>query len=354
MGHRVTLGEGPAFDVAEGQTILDAALRSNRWIPHNCSQGTCGTCRFKVVDGEIDHRDSAEDLLSPADRSEGFALACRASPTSNLRGELLGDAVPTAPRHRLRDITGSVVVREIVARETIRLVIDLDTPLDFDAGQYVELCIPHSPLRRAYSIASPPSQNSSIELHIRLTPGGLATAGWVFASLAVGERVTMQGPLGSFSLVEPEEGPVVLVAGGTGLAPLKAILLHVLENGLAPEIHLYHGGRREEDLYDGEVFRSLADAGVRYTPVLSEQTWDGACGLVTDAVESDFSSCRGMSAYICGPAPMITAAVRTFKKRRMRPSRIFREEFTPAPLPAVTRAAALPGEVAVLGAAAGP
>ena len=105
--------------------------------------------------------------------------------------------------------------------------------LDFDAGQYVELRIPGSPLRRAYSIASPPSQESSIELHIRLTPGGLATEGWVFASLAVGERVTMQGPLGTFSMIEPEDGPVVLVAGGTGIAPLKAILLHAVEQGLA-------------------------------------------------------------------------------------------------------------------------
>lgn len=333
MTHRVALSGGPAFAVCADQTILDAALRANQWIPHNCSQGTCGTCRFKILDGAVDHRDSAEELLPQADRTDGFALACRATPTSDLRGELLGEMAVLAPRHRLRDVTGTVVVRDVVARDTIRLVIDLDEPLDFDAGQYVELKIPHSTLRRAYSIASPPSQDSSIELHVRLTPGGIATEGWVFASLAVGERVAMQGPLGGFSMTEPEDGPVILVAGGTGLAPLKAILLHALEHGLASEIHLYHGGRREEDLYDGEVFTALADAGVRYVPVLSEQSWDGAGGMVTDAVEADFPNCRGMTAYICGPPAMVSAAVRTFKKRRMRPARIFREEFTPAPLP---------------------
>ncbi|MFP5070238.1 2Fe-2S iron-sulfur cluster-binding protein [Pseudonocardia nantongensis] len=333
VGHHVSLNGGPSFDAREGQTILDAALRANRWIPHNCSQGTCGTCRFKVLEGTVDHGDSTEELLPQADRTDGFALACQASPVTDLLGALLGESAITTPRHRLRDITGTVVVRDVVARETIRLVIDLDEPLDFDAGQYVELRIPNSPLRRAYSIASPPSQESSIELHIRLTPGGLATERWVFASLAVGERVAMQGPLGTFSMIEPEDGPVVLVAGGTGLAPLKAILLHAVEQGLASEIHLYHGGRREEDLYDGDVFQGLAGSGVRYVPVLSEQTWDGACGMVTDAVESDFASCRGMSAYICGPPPMVSAAVRTFKRRRMRPAQIFREEFTPAPLP---------------------
>lgn len=331
--HQVTLEGGPPLSVRHGQTILDAALRANRWIPHNCSQGTCGTCRFRVTEGTVDHRDSAQDLLPADDRAAGFALACRSTPLTDLSGELLGEVANQAPRHRLRDIAGTVVVRDLVARDTIRLVIDLDEALDFDAGQYVELKIPGSFTRRAYSIASPPSRPSEIELHIRLTPGGLATAGWIFASLAIGERMTMQGPLGSFALTEAQDGPIILVAGGTGLAPLKAMVLHALEEGLASELHVYHGGRREEDLYDGDVFRSLSEAGVRYVPVLSEQTWDGAQGMVTEAVEADFPSCRGMSAYICGPPPMVAAAVRTFKKRRMRPALIHREEFTPAPLP---------------------
>lgn len=284
-----------------------------------------------IIGGTVDHGNSTQEMLSPTDRAQGFALACQARPTSNLRAALLCGGVPAPSRHRLRDITGTVVVRDIVANGTIRLIVDLDEPLDFDAGQHVELCVPNTPFRRAYSVASPPSQSSSIELHVRLTPGGLATDRWVFASLAVGDRVAMQGPLGTFTMIEREDGPVVLVAGGTGLAPLKSILLHALEQGLAPEVHLYHGGRREEDLYDGEFFRSLEGNGIRYVPVLSEQSWDGACGMVTEAVEADFSSCRGMTAYICGPPPMVTAAVRTFKKRRMRPARIFREEFTPAP-----------------------
>nr|WP_198423764.1 2Fe-2S iron-sulfur cluster-binding protein [Microlunatus antarcticus] len=321
------------FTTADGQSILDAALRANRWIPHNCSQGTCGTCRFRVLEGFVDHRDSLEDVLPQADRATGFALACRSTPLTDVRGELLGTVATTTPRHRLRDLEGRVSHRELVARETLRLVIDLDEPLDFDAGQYVELHIPGSPLRRAYSIANPPSQDGSIELHVRLTPGGLATERWIFASLAVGERVRMQGPLGSFRLTEPEEGPVVLVAGGTGLAPLKAMVLHAIEHDLADDIHLYHGGRRDEDLYDQELFRSLEGPGFRYVPVLSEQRWVGATGMVTDAVAADFLTCRGMSGYICGPPPMVAAAVHTFKKRRMRPARIFREEFTPAPLP---------------------
>lgn len=334
VGHRVSFGDGVAFDNVEGQTVLDAALRANQWIPHNCSQGTCGTCRFMVIDGTVDHGSSTQGMLSPTDRARGFALACQAWPTSNLRAALLGGGVPAPSRHRLRDVAGTVVVRDIVANGTIRLIVDLDEPLDFDAGQHVELCVPNTPFRRAYSIASPPSQNLSIELHVRLTPGGLATDRWVFASLTVGDRVAMQGPLGTFTMVEREDGPVVLVAGGTGLAPLKSILLHALEKGLASEVHLYHGGRREEDLYDGEFFLSLEGKGIRYVPVLSEQAWDGASGMVTEAVEADFSSCRGMTAYICGPPPMVTAAVRTFKRRRMRPARIFREEFTPAPPPA--------------------
>lgn len=185
-------------------------------------------------------------------------------------------------------------------------------------------------------MANPPSRARELEFHVKLTEGGAATDGWIFRSLSVGDRIFLRGPLGQFHLVSKAEGPVVLIGGGTGLAPLKSIVQHALAADLAPELFVYHGGRREIDLYDVEFFRDLEQRHphVHYRPVLSEQEWAGAMGMVTDAVVEDFASCKGMSAFLCGPPAMVAAAVKALKRRRMAPRLIFKEEFTLAP-PAV-------------------
>lgn len=331
--HSVTITgrtENTVIEVAEGQSILDSALRSGIWMPHACTQGTCGTCKVKLVTGAVDHHGSPEYTLSPEERAQGLALGCQASPTSELVIETVEEIPDGQRQYPLTDHDGTILDLHDIASDTRRLIIELDSPMRFDAGQYAELIVPHTDQGRQYSMANPPDDDRYLEFHIRRQQGGLATEQWIFDSAAVGDRVLLRGPLGQFSLAEPGEQPAILIGGGTGLAPLKSIVQHSLAHRLLPQMHLYHGGRRHEDLYYVEYFRELdaANPHFRYQPVLSEEDWGGRTGLVTDAVVHDFASCRGMSAYVCGPPPMVEAAVKGLKRRRMAPRLIFREEFT--------------------------
>ncbi len=333
--HRVTIGTDTKLHVADGQSILDAALRANAWMPHSCTQGTCGTCKLKVLCGEVDHGASPEYTLTTAERADGLALGCMATPKSDLIVETLGVVDDGVPHHPLRDYTATVTELVDVAANTRRLVIELDDDLAFNAGQYCELLIPGTTVGRQYSMASPPRDARRLEFHVKLTPGGLATDGWIFSSLSVGDAISLRGPLGQFNLVHEQTEPAILIGGGTGLAPLKSIVRHALEHALVPELFLYHGGRRREDLYDVEYFTELSQQhnNFHYRPALSEEEWAGATGMVTDVVVADFTSCKGMSAYLCGPPAMVEAAVKSLKRRRMAPRKIFREEFTVAAKP---------------------
>lgn len=336
--HRVRIaGTDTDLSVAQDQPILDAALRANAWIPHSCTQGTCGTCKLKVLCGEVDHHGSPDYTLTAEDRSSGLALACMATPRTDITVEPIGAVDDGVPHHPLRDYTGTVTQLYDIAANTRRLVVELDTEMTFNAGQYSELIVPGTGVGRQYSMANPPSESRRLEFHVKLTPGGLATDGWIFSSLSVGDPISLRGPLGQFNLVAEQPQPAILIGGGTGLAPLKSIVQHSLAHQLVPEIYLYHGGRRREDLYDFEYFTALSEdnANLHYRPALSEETWSGANGLVTDVVLEDFSSCKGMSAYLCGPPAMIEASVKALKRRRMAPRLIFREEFTPAATPEV-------------------
>ena len=313
------------------QPLLDAFLRGSVWMPNSCNQGTCGTCKLRVVSGEVDHGLSPEHTLTRAEREQGLALACQATPCSDTVVERL-DTAPAGTVHALRDVVGTVSAIEDVARDTRRVLVTLDSPLEFSAGQYVELRVPGTDHGRQYSMANTPGESKQLEFHIRRQPGGIATDGWVFGSLSVGERVDMVGPLGDFRLDPEDEGPMILLGGGTGLAPLKSIVHQALTVAPDRAIHLYHGVREESDLYDVDLFQEWerAHPGFRYVPCLSDQSWSGRSGYVTDAFVEDFGTCRGYSGYLCGPPAMVDAGVKAFKRRRMAPRRIFREKFTPA------------------------
>jgi NAD(P)H-flavin reductase/ferredoxin len=333
-GHTVRLQTlGKVTSCRSDQSVLDAYLRDNVWLPHGCTQGTCGSCKLKVLDGEVDHGNAPAFTLTPEEREQGIALACQATPRSDLLVEPLAEVGDDGVvRHPLRDLTGTVVELTDIARETRRVVVELTEAMPFNAGQYAEVQVPGTEVWRQYSMANPPSETHRLEFHVRRTPGGIASDGWVFGSLVVGDTVDVRGPLGVFGLCQPQEEPAILIAGGTGLAPMKSIVLNALAEGLAPELYLYHGGRTEADLYDGDLFRALETEypQFHYRPCLSEQLWDGPCGMVTDVVLEDFASCRGMSAYLCGPPAMVEAAGKVLKRRRMAPRLVFKEEFTDA------------------------
>ena len=251
------------------QPILDAFLRGSVWMPNSCNQGTCGTCKLRVVSGSVDHGRSPENTLTRAEREQGFALACQATPCGDTVVERL-DTAPAGTVHALRDLVGTVSAIEDVARDTRRVLVTLDSPLDFSAGQYVELRVPGTDHGRQYSMANTPGESKQLEFHIRRQPGGVATDGWVFGTLSVGERVEMAGPLGDFRLDPEDAGPMILLGGGTGLAPLKSMVRQALTSAPDRAIHLYHGVREESDLYDVDLFQEWERAypGFRYVPCL--------------------------------------------------------------------------------------
>lgn len=329
----------------EDQSILDACLRAGVWLPHSCTHGTCATCKCDTLDGDVDHGDASSFALMDFERDEGKLLTCCAKPRSDVTIEADLDIDEDIEMHPVSDFTGTLVEKSVIATDTVRLVVELDREIAFNAGQYMKFTVPatdeHEAVDRTWSIASPPSEARRLEFHVRLVPGGRGTDGWVFKTLDVGERIPMSGPYGRFVLHTGEDNHTIMVAGGTGLAPIKAMLRHGLENGeYDGDMTLYQGGRTRAWLYDVDYFTALADDYDQFTyrPCLSEETAEQVAadgddpdrygyGMVTDVIAEDHASLSGCKGYLCGPPMMVEAAMKTLMGKRLFPRDIYREEF---------------------------
>ena len=327
--YRITI-EPVGAEVAcrEDQTVLDACLREGIWLPHACTHGTCGTCKAEIVDGEVDFGDASPYALLDSERAEGCALLCVARPRGDLVVEADVDVEQGVDVHPVRDHSGVVDSVADIARDVRRVTIDLDTPLAFNPGQYVQLDVPEGQ-QRPYSIASTPADPSRIELHVKRSPGGLATDGWIFESMAAGERVTLSGPYGRFSFRPAREEPILLLGSGTGLAPLKSMATHLAETGSGRSVTLYHGVATKDDLYEHEWLEAFAaeHEWFSYRPALSRDTWNGRTGRVPELVAQDYPRAAGHVAYVCGSPAMVTDTVKTLMKARLFPRDIYREDF---------------------------
>lgn len=313
------------------QSILEACLRHGVNLPHACTHGTCATCKVEIMEGEVDYGEASAFALLESERAEGKALICTARPTSDVTIEADVDEEDGVVFHPVRDFTATVTLIEDCARDIRRIRLALDDDIAFNPGQYVQVQIPGHAVTRCWSIATPPACSNTIELNIRRTPGGLATEGWVFADLAEGDPIALTGPYGRFFLREHRAEPAILIGGGTGLAPLKSMVRHVLETSGRHRLHLYHGARTQADLYDVDYFTELerrSEGQLSYRPVLSEEIVEGIRhGLVTEAVDQDFETCGGYVGYLCGPPPMVDAALKMLMKKRLFPRDIYREDF---------------------------
>lgn len=332
--HRITVEPvGRVVDCREDQTILDACLRAGVWVPHSCTHGTCATCKAEVLDGDVDHGAASPFALMDFERDEGRALLCCATPRSDVVIEADVDVEEDLPVHPVRDYAGTVLDIEDIAAETRRITVELDRDLAFNAGQYMSWQVPFAPgLTRTYSLANPPSQPRLLEFQVRRTPGGRCTEGWLFRSLAVGDTVTLSGPYGRFVLRTARPEPAVLIAGGTGIAPITSMIRHALLDGASTgPLTLYHGARNTESFYDTRLFRELERTYPRrfsYRPCLADETAAGfSTGLVTDVLAADYPSLEGHIAYVCGPPGMVEGALRTLMGKRLFPRDIYREEF---------------------------
>lgn len=319
---------GTEVTCREDQTVLDACLREGIWLPHACTHGTCGTCKAEVLDGEVDFGDASPYALLESERDEGCALICVAKPRSDLVIEGEVDAEEGVDVHPVRDYRGVVETLDDIARDVRRLVVKLERPLSFNPGQYVLLDVPGGE-QRPYSVASTPADPTRIELHVKRTPDGLATDGWVFKSLAVGEQVSLSGPYGRFSFRPARTQPILLLGSGTGLAPLKSMVRHIAETEAEHEVVLYHGVATKDDLYDRDWFEALEAEHdwFAYRPALSRDEWQGRTGRVPALLAEDYPKASGHVAYLCGSPEMVNDTMKALMKARLFPRDIYREDF---------------------------
>lgn len=324
---------GEVLEVEEDQTILDAFLRAGLYVPYQCGHGLCSTCKITILDGDFEQGEASPFALLDFERDEGVALACCATPLSDLVIEADIEEDPDARSIAIDDFEGTVEkVWDLSPRiKGVRLV--LDRPIEFQAGQYINITIPGVEGARAFSIASKPSEKNVIELHVCIVEGGAAT-GYIHNDLKPGDKLNFTAPLGRFFVRKSKSKPCVFIAGGSGLSSPKSMVEDLLETGFKDEIYLFHGSRNLEELYYAEHFRTLAKtyANFTYKGALSDPSpnddWDGDVGFVHEAVERFFEGkCGGLSAYLCGPPPMIEAGIRTLMKGRLFEEDIYTEKF---------------------------
>jgi CDP-4-dehydro-6-deoxyglucose reductase len=302
---------GHRFAAGADESLLDAAQRQGLTLPYGCRNGACGTCKGKVLAGRVGYPDAAPDGLEPGAADDGYALFCQARAQSDLTVEVT--EIQAADELRPQRLAVRVRTLERLNHDVMRLTLQLprDRRLQFLAGQYVEI-VDGAGRRRAYSLANAPHDDDALELHVRHVAGGDFTER-VFGGMREGEVLQIDGPPGAFTLREASPNPVVLVAGGTGFAPVKGLLEHAFHVGVDRPLHLYWGVRAQRDLYLPELPATwLADhANFRFTPVLSEPDpddgWDGRTGLVHEAVVADHPDCAGVDLYTAGPPVMVRA-----------------------------------------------
>jgi CDP-4-dehydro-6-deoxyglucose reductase/ferredoxin-NAD(P)+ reductase (naphthalene dioxygenase ferredoxin-specific) len=334
--------------VSEGETILEAALQQGVPYPHGCRSGNCGACKSRLESGEVDLAAYSDFALSEEERAQGLILACRAMPWSDAVVSWLdSDEVVLHPERRL---TCRVVGLEAMTHDTmgVRLAIESGGPFTFSAGQYASLRFGDLP-SRDYSMANRPDE-SVLEFHVRrMGPGSVSAH--VTERLRVGDVVTVQGPLGTSYLRDKHTGPIVAVAGGSGLAPIKSIINTALHQGRRQPMRLYFGARDERDIYLEDHFRALSahHANFRFIPVLSAPSGPTARrgGLVHEAAAADLADLDGAKAYLAGPPPMVEAATALLLERGVRRGDIHADAFyteaekqalaVPAPLAAAAQ-----------------
>lgn len=308
------------FTVTAEQTVLDAALAAGILLPYSCRSGACSTCKAKLVSGSIQPVPSAEVVLSPEEREAGYTLLCQARATSDLVVE--SREIRLASDIQVRKLPSRVtsMTRPAADVAVLHLQLPATETFKFYAGQYVELILKDGK-RRSYSMANPPHSAAALELHIRHLPGGLFTDhvfGVGATQMKEREILRIEGPLGSFFLREDSDLPIVMLASGTGFAPIKAIIEHMVHQGMTRPVTLYWGGRRPADLYMHALAQSWAATipNFTYVPVVSdalaEDAWTGRTGFVHKAVMKDFPDLAGHQVYACGAPIVVDSARREF------------------------------------------
>ena len=325
---------GHYFDCEVGETVLGAALRAGIGLPYGCKNGACGSCKGKIVAGSVEHKAHQQRALSEDEAAAGLSLFCCATTTADLvieAREVVGNS-----DYPIRKMPSRVAKLEKMAPDVIVLSLQLpaNEALAYRAGQYIEFMLKDGK-RRSYSMANAPSTlDAPLQLHIRYMAGGTFTE-HVFNTMKERDILRFEGPLGTFFLREESDKPIVLLASGTGFAPVKALVEHLLHLQSTRPVTLYWGGRRPLDLYMNELCEQWAAIvpNFRYVPVVShalpEDHWSGRTGFVHAAVMHDLPDLSGYQVYACGAPIVIDSARRDFALQCKLPAdEFFADSFT--------------------------
>ena len=311
---------GRLFSAESNETLLAAGIRQGIGLPYGCKDGACGSCKCKKLEGSVVHGPHQSKALSDEEEAQGLILTCCAMAQSDL--VLESRQVTEAGAFPIKKMP--VRVASMAKKSDDVMVIQLQLPandvMKFHAGQYIEFLL-RDGSRRSYSMANAPhtleAAAPKVELHIRHMPGGKFTDP-VFTTMKEKDILRAEGPYGSFFLREDSDKPMVLLASGTGFAPIKALIEHMQHQGITRPATLYWGGRRPSDLYMNDwIEAQLARMPqLRYVPVISnataEDAWTGRTGFVHQAVLQDHPDLSGFQVYACGAPIVVDSAQRDY------------------------------------------
>jgi len=332
MTFKITLKEsGYTFEAEKNEFILDAALRQGINFPYGCRSGSCGTCLGQVVSGEVEYPEGLPLTVMEHEHKKGKAIFC----VSVAKSDLVLDVreIESSAEIEIKTLPARVASLRKLADDVMEMSLTLpaNERLAFKAGQFIEFIL-RDRSRRAFSIANSPSNDETIELHLRHVEGGVFTE-HVFNEMKEKAILRFEGPFGSFQISDSSNRPLILIAGGTGFAPIKAMVEQLIEESDTRPIELYWGARAKADLYRNDLPEKWAfqHEHINYTPVLSEPNesddWQGRTGFVHAEVMNDFADLSGFDVYVAGPPPMVDAVKENFIKQGLKDEQLFTDSF---------------------------
>jgi CDP-4-dehydro-6-deoxyglucose reductase len=328
---------GRAFQADASETLLAAGIRQGIGLPYGCKDGACGSCKCKLLSGSVQHGAHQAKALSAEEEAAGYVLTCCGTAQSDVVLESRQVTEAGAFPIKKMPVRVSSLTRASHDVMVLRLQLPAADAFQYHAGQYVEFLLRDGE-RRSYSMANAPHTQAAgpqMELHIRHMPGGKFTDP-VFSTMKEKDILRIEGPYGSFYLREDSDKPVVLLASGTGFAPIKAILEHMVHKGITRPATLYWGGRRPADLYQSAWIEEQLKVmpNLRYVPVVSdalpEDGWSGRTGFVHQAVLQDQPDLSGHEVYACGAPVVVESARRDYVAAGLPEEAFFADAFTSA------------------------
>jgi len=319
---------GNRFKVAKDEIILDGAISQGLGFPYGCQNGFCGKCKATLMEGEVGYSDGIPPGLTAQEIDENMILPCKCHAKTDL--SIVVTELESVADIQVKTLPCKVDKIEHLNDDVAKVILKIpgSEAMQYLAGQYIDLIHPDFE-PRAFSIANAPHNTGIIELHVRLISGGKFT-NFVFNKMQEKSLLKIEGPKGSFYLREDSEKPMIMIAGGTGFGPVKAMVEHAIESGSQRRIDIYWGVRSEQDLYMSlpsewaEKFKNI-----NFVPVLSRpnEGWKGRTGYVHEAVLEDFETLTEYEVYACGPPEMVKSAANTFVKKGMFENNFFNDSF---------------------------